>query len=83
MLSHEAVRAGARCQDISRATPGVAYVIDETGLVTRVRATYVSDDLIREAAELFPAPVQIPIVVPDIEPPTRTRRTCQERSEAA
>ena len=83
MLSHEAVRAGARCQDISRKTPGVAYVIDETGIVTRVRATYVSDEQIREAAELFPALVQIPIIVPGIEPPARTRRTRQERSEAA
>lgn len=83
MLSHEAVRAGARCQDISRATPGVAYVIDETGLITRVRATYVSDEQIREASERFPAPVQIPIVVPDIQPAARTRRTRTERSEAA
>lgn len=82
MLSHEAVRAGARCQDISRTTPGVAYVIDETGLVTRVRAAYVSDEQIREASEQFPAPVQIPIVVPDIQPKP-TRRTRQERSEAA
>lgn len=82
MLSHEAVRAGARCQDISRATPGVAYVIDETGIVTRVRATYVADEQIREAAERFPAPVQVPIVVPDIEP-ARTRRTRTPRSEAA
>ncbi|GAB2488327.1 FtsK/SpoIIIE domain-containing protein [Luteococcus sediminum] len=82
MLSHEAVRAGARCQDISRKTPGVAYVIDETGIVTRVRATYVSDEQIREAAELFPAPVQIPIVVPEAAPEER-RRTRAPRSAAA
>ena len=81
MLSHEAVRAGARCENIPMSQPGVGYVLRDHGQVTRVRAAYVPDDQIREAAERFPAPVRVPVVVPEIEP--RTRRTRADRSEAA
>lgn len=84
MLSHDAVRAGARCENIPKSQPGVGYVLADNGQVTRVRAAYVPDEQIREAAELFPAPNRLPIVVPDIEPkPTRRTRTRAEGSEAA
>lgn len=84
ILSHDAVRSGARCQDIPRTMPGVGYVLDETGQVTRVRAAYTSDDAIREAAQRWPAPVHIPITVPEAAPKTRSRRTPRlEGSDAA
>lgn len=81
MLSHDAVRAGARCENIPMSQPGVGYILRDNGHVTRVRAAYVPDEQIREAAERFPAPVRVPVVVPEIEP--RTRRTRADRSEAA
>lgn len=83
MLSSSAVRAGARCQDIPKSLPGVAYVYNELGDVTRVRAAYTSDDDLTEASKRFAAPVQIPIVVPEGEPETRSRRPRADRAEAA
>lgn len=83
VLSPEAVRGGAACHRIPRALPGVGFVMDETGQATRVRAFYCDDDLIREMAVTYPAPRQIPIVVPTPEPKSARARTRTERADAA
>lgn len=67
VLGDGALRAGAVCDEIGFATPGVGYGVDERGRVVRMRAALVTDDLIRECAERFPAPRRIPILVPVAE----------------
>ncbi len=67
VLGDGAVHAGALCHKISRDTPGVGYVLGEDNRPVRVRAGYVSDDMIRSCAQRFRAPHQIPIVVPLVE----------------
>ena len=82
VLSDGAVAAGAACHKIPRTTPGVGYALTENGDVTRVRCAFVPDDMIRALAAHFPAPVQIPIIVPETRDPdaapeargARTRR---------
>jgi S-DNA-T family DNA segregation ATPase FtsK/SpoIIIE len=77
VLGDGAVNAGALCHKISRDTPGVGYVLGEDNRPIRVRAGFVSDDMIRSCAQRFRAPRQIPIVVPVVElqqrPPSRPR----------
>ena len=68
VLGDGAVHAGAACHQISRSTPGVGYVLGEDGRVLRVRAGHVTDPMIRELAARFPAPRQIPVVLPDPDP---------------
>ena len=63
VLGDGALRRGARCHKIPHTTPGVGYALEEDGYPVRVRAGFVSDDMIRTAAARFPAPVQIPVVV--------------------
>ena len=65
ILGDGALAAGAACHQVSRATPGVGYAMDETGRLTRVRAGWVHDDTIRHVAAAFPAARQHPLVVPD------------------
>ena len=65
LLSEGAVAAGAACHKIPRSTPGIGYALAENGTLTRVRVAYVSDDMIRALAAHFPAPVQIPVIVPE------------------
>lgn len=66
VLGDGAVAAGALCHRISPDTPGVAYVLPEDGTApTRVRAGLITDDMIRDAANRFAAPRQVPIVVPE------------------
>ena len=65
ILGDGALNAGAACHQVSRATPGVGYALDETGRLTRVRAGWVHDDTIRHVAATFPAPRQQPVVLPD------------------
>ncbi len=74
VLGDGAVHAGALCHKISRDTPGVGYVLGENNRPVRVRAGYVSDDMIRLAAQRFRAPQQIPIVVPVAEPDAAAAR---------
>ena len=40
-------------------------MLTEYGDVTRVRLAYVTDDMIRALAAHFPAPVQLPVMVPE------------------
>ena len=54
VLGDGAVQAGAWCHKIPRSTPGVGFVLGEDGRPVRVRAGYVSDDMIRDCAARFP-----------------------------
>lgn len=73
VLGDGAVDAGARCHEISPATPGVAYVLPEDGRPPeRVRAGLITDDMIRDVASRYPAPRQVPVVIP--EPPAPEER---------
>lgn len=81
VLSDGAVAAGAWCHKIPRTTPGVGYALTEDGEISRVRCAYVPDDMIRALAVHFPAPIQIPIRLPDLDPAPRPRtRTARSRS---
>lgn len=83
-----AVNGGARCHKISRATPGVGYVIGEDGLIVKVRAGFVTDDVIRATAARFVTPTVEPITLPtspgdDQDAPTpraRRPRTSRRRT---
>ncbi|MEV7693782.1 FtsK/SpoIIIE domain-containing protein [Microbacterium sp. NPDC089189] len=70
VLGDGAVAAGARCHEISPATPGVAYVLPEDGSPPeRVRAGVITDDMIRHVASRFAAPRRIPVVIPEAPAP--------------
>ncbi|WP_392507520.1 FtsK/SpoIIIE domain-containing protein [Naumannella halotolerans] len=70
VLGDGAVHAGAACHKISRALPGTGYVLGDTGDIVRVRAGYVTDDLITTTATTFAAPKQVPIPPPATSKPT-------------
>ncbi len=53
---------------INPSAPGTAYVVDEDGTVDRVRADYWPDDLVRQVAATYPAPVHQPVDVADGRP---------------
>ena len=72
VLGDGAVAAGAACHKIPRATPGVGYVLGEDNRPTRVRAGYVSDEMIRRCAATFPAANPRPVHV-EGEPARRPR----------
>ena len=89
VLGDGAIAAGAACHKISRGSPGVGYALDETGRLVRVRAGFVSDQTIRQAAAAFPAVRHDPIVVSDpndepaAKPRTRRPRTVRPVGEDA
>jgi len=63
VLGDSAVSAGAVCHRITRATPGMGYVVPEDGgYPVRVRAGQVPDALLRSVASEFAAPTQVPVV---------------------
>ncbi|MFF2273568.1 FtsK/SpoIIIE domain-containing protein [Agromyces sp. NPDC058136] len=81
---------GALCHHIPPTLPGVGFVVPDDGSdPVRVRAAVVTDEMIRAAARDFPAPAQIPIVLPqpaEANPATatrsrRTRRTPKGEEE--
>lgn len=89
VLGDGAVASGALCHTISPDAPGVAYVVPDDGRPPmRVRAGFVSDEMIRDAARRFEAPHHVPVVVPEqptaAERPTRAprqpRRTTRKES---
>ncbi|GAA3720343.1 FtsK/SpoIIIE domain-containing protein [Microlunatus aurantiacus] len=87
VLSEGAVAAGATCHKIPRSTPGIGYVLTEGGDTMRVRIAHVPDPMIRALADHFPAPTQIPVVVPlpaenMSRPSPRSRKTTGTRSES-
>jgi S-DNA-T family DNA segregation ATPase FtsK/SpoIIIE len=58
VLGDGARDAGARCDHVAEATPGVGYVkVDGQREPVRVRAAYVTDDDIVATADRYPAPV--------------------------
>ncbi|HLR95966.1 MAG TPA: hypothetical protein VK053_15710 [Jiangellaceae bacterium] len=78
VLGDGAVASGALCHKIPVAAPGIGYVVPEDGSEpVRVRAAFVDDDLIRAAAERFPAPSMVPVVVPE---PTEKPRSSRART---
>ncbi|WP_299299040.1 FtsK/SpoIIIE domain-containing protein [uncultured Brachybacterium sp.] len=78
VLGDGAIASGALCHKIPLASPGIGYVVPEDGSEpVRVRAAFVYDDLIRAAAERFPAPSKIPVVIPE---PTEKPRSSRART---
>lgn len=55
MVLGDGASSAAPAQRIPRDMPGVAYVVTEDGSVSRVRAHYWSDPVIRATAERFPS----------------------------
>lgn len=70
------------CHEISPSTPGVAYVLPETGPPVRVRAAFAEDAQIREAAETFAAPRPRPVQVVEQVAAPGARRPRASRSNA-
>ena len=59
VLGDGARLAGARCDEISELLPGVGFVkVDGQREPVRVRAAYLTDDDIREVAQLYAAPCE-------------------------
>jgi S-DNA-T family DNA segregation ATPase FtsK/SpoIIIE len=80
VLSDGAVSAGAACHKIPRSTPGVGFVLGEDNRPVRVRAGYVSDQMIRDCATRFPAACPRPVIVADADPGTPVRRARTSRT---
>lgn len=79
VLGDGAAAAGALCHTISPETPGMAYILPDDGNPPQhVRAGLITDDMIRDAARRFPAPRQVPVVVP--EPPVQAPRPRRPRA---
>lgn len=56
MVLGEGMQDTAPAHRISDVQPGTAYVIDEDGTASKVRAAYWSDDVIRATARRYPTP---------------------------
>ncbi|TDT29085.1 FtsK/SpoIIIE domain-containing protein [Naumannella halotolerans] len=84
VLGEGAVARGAACHKIPPGKPGTGYVRGENGMITRVRAGFVTDAMLRQANELFRAPRQIPIIPPgpEVENPKPNRRPRKPRRKA-
>ncbi|QDP95830.1 hypothetical protein FOE78_07875 [Microlunatus elymi] len=80
VLGDGAIGAGAECHHIPRDLPGVGFAVDDTGRLARVRAGFVPDRMIIDAARRFAAPHPRPIVVP--EEPEQPKRRSRSRSAA-
>lgn len=82
VLGDQALTGGALCHRISRATPGMGYVVPEDGgAPVRVRAGFVSDDVIRELSSAFAAPTHLPVIVPAFEENSRRVRRAGQGGE--
>lgn len=83
VLGDGAANAGAACHRIPATTPGVGYLIPETGgPPVRVRGALISDDDIRHTAVSYPAPRRRPVILAaspidgsSASSPPRPRRT--------
>jgi S-DNA-T family DNA segregation ATPase FtsK/SpoIIIE len=74
ILGDAARRAGAHCEHIPAALPGVGWMVPDTGgPAIRFRLAHVTDDDIAAATSRFRAARQVPVVVPAPEPPARER----------
>jgi S-DNA-T family DNA segregation ATPase FtsK/SpoIIIE len=75
VLGEVALTGGALCHRISRATPGMGYVVPEQGgHPVRVRAGYVSDEAIRQLSATYASPTHLPVVVPPADQANGDRR---------
>lgn len=86
VLGEGAVARGAACHKIPPGKPGTGYVRGENGMITRVRAGFVTDAMLRQANELFRAPRQIPIIPPgpeveNLKPNRRPRKPRRKADE--
>jgi S-DNA-T family DNA segregation ATPase FtsK/SpoIIIE len=78
VLGDAARRAGAHCEHIPAALPGVGWMVPDTGgPAIRFRLAHVTDDDIASATARFKAARQIPVTVaaPELPPRERTRPT--------
>lgn len=66
---------------ISPAAPGTAWVVEDTGAADRVRADYWPDDLVRDVAGRYPAPVAT--ALPEDIGPDLASRVSASRPTAA
>jgi len=74
ILGDTARRAGAHCEHIPAALPGVGWMVPDTGgPAIRFRLAHVTDADITTATGRFHATRHIPIVVPAPAPPARER----------
>lgn len=80
MVLGDAARDAAPAHRIPAAVPGTGYALGESGTLTRVRATYVSDDHITHLVATFPAPTEL---VLDPEPAPARAQSAASRSAAA
>jgi S-DNA-T family DNA segregation ATPase FtsK/SpoIIIE len=84
VLGELAVLTGAHCHRLTRSVPGMGYVIPEDGgHPMRVRAGFVSDDVIRRVSREYAAPAQRSVVVPAIESGDLDVRPRRPRSQGA
>jgi S-DNA-T family DNA segregation ATPase FtsK/SpoIIIE len=67
MVLGDGMAALAPAHRISPAAPGTGYVVGDDGTVDLVRADWWSDDLVRQAADTYPAAVSTP-ATPSGEP---------------
>lgn len=56
MVLGEGMQEAAPAHKISDAQPGTAYVVEEDGSTSKVRAAYWPDDVIRATAQRYPSP---------------------------
>ena len=78
VLGDAAVSAGALCHRITRATPGMGYVVPEDGgYPLRVRAGQVPDALLRSVAAEFAAPAHVSVVPAAQLESSRSRRAAR------
>lgn len=87
VLGEATVAAGAACHRITRATPGMGYVVPEDGgYPMRVRAGFVSDAEIRTVAKEFATPsfhqLDVPVQMP-LNLPRRPRQRLPYDPEVA
>jgi len=74
ILGDAARRAGAHCEHVPAALPGVGWMVPDTGgPAIRFRLAHVTDDDIAAATSRFRAAGHVPVVVPAPEPPARER----------
>ena len=83
VLGPHARTVGAACELIPASLPGVGWMVPDTGgQPVRFRLGHVTDADIRTAAERFPTPVRVPVLVPEpvVEKPRPARRPVRPMS---
>lgn len=91
VLGEGAIGNGAACHKISTSTPGIGYVLGESGRPVKVRAGHVTDAMIRHVATTFATPTceviePSPVLIAGgnsttRRPPRGSRRTTEDRCD--